>query len=157
MNTQARAFAGWFALILLGLGQSVAPAAAQQPTQAQASAIRQACRADYQANCAGVPTGGSAALACLQQNAANLSPPCQQALGAVGGGASSMAAPAPPHGQTSPHQMMQIMRAACGTDYRTYCHGVRPGGGAALACLRSHAPSLSQPCQRVLEAAQHRQ
>ena len=45
-------------------------ASAQQPTSAQASAIRSACRADYQANCAGVPTGGEAALACLQQNAA---------------------------------------------------------------------------------------
>ncbi len=33
------------------------PAFAQQPTSAQAGAIRSACRADCQANCAGVPTG----------------------------------------------------------------------------------------------------
>jgi hypothetical protein len=61
------------------------PAFAQPPTSAQASAIRAACRADYQANCAGVPTGGQAALACLEQNAARTSPGCQQALAAVGG------------------------------------------------------------------------
>ncbi|MEO8509478.1 MAG: hypothetical protein ABI593_17765, partial [Betaproteobacteria bacterium] len=68
------------------------PAFAQQPTSAQASAIRSACRADYQANCAGVPTGGQAALACLKQNAARTSSACQQALAAVGG---ATAAPAP--------------------------------------------------------------
>jgi hypothetical protein len=38
-----------------------APALAQQPTSAQAGAIRQACRDDYQAHCASVHTGGSAA------------------------------------------------------------------------------------------------
>ena len=63
-----------------------APVEAQQPTQAQASAIRQACRADYQSHCASVSPGGTAALQCLQQNAAALSAPCQQSLAAVGGG-----------------------------------------------------------------------
>lgn len=41
---------------------------AAQPTAAQQSAIRSACRGDFQANCAGVSPGGQAALACLQQN-----------------------------------------------------------------------------------------
>ncbi len=40
-----------------------APAAlAQQPSRAQIGAIRANCRADYQAHCASVPTGGLAAL-----------------------------------------------------------------------------------------------
>ena len=64
-----------------------------------ANAIRQACRADFQANCAGVPAGGQAALACLQQNAAKASPACQQALRAVSDAAAAApraaAAPAP--------------------------------------------------------------
>jgi len=60
------------------------PAQAQQPTQAQIATIRQTCRIDYQAHCATVPTGGAAALQCLQQNAQSLSAPCQQALGAIG-------------------------------------------------------------------------
>lgn len=75
-------------------------AAAQQPTQAQGSAIRAACRSDYRSHCATVPTGGPEALQCLQKNVASLSPPCQQAVNAVGGGAPAAspatAAPATP-------------------------------------------------------------
>ena len=41
------------------------PAPAQKPNQTQINAIRQACRSDYQTYCSSVPTGGSAALACL--------------------------------------------------------------------------------------------
>jgi hypothetical protein len=71
------------ALLLLGIAGG--PAAAQQPGQAQVSAIRAACRADYRANCASVQPGGPAALACLKKNLAALSPECQKAVGAVGG------------------------------------------------------------------------
>src|SRR5262245_58078055 len=83
-----------FSLLALALAVFNTSAAAQQPTPEQASAIRAACRNDYMANCAGVPTGGAAALECLRTHAANTSPACQQALSAVGGGAS--AAPAAP-------------------------------------------------------------
>src|SRR5262249_50747754 len=83
------------AALTLALGLVSATAEAQQPTPAQASAIRAACRADYEANCAGVPTGGMAALECLQAHAANVSPACQQALSAVRGGAPAPPAPAP--------------------------------------------------------------
>jgi hypothetical protein len=60
---------------------------AQQPSQAQINVVRQACRADYQTHCASVPTGGPAALGCLQQNAQSVSAPCQQALSAISGAA----------------------------------------------------------------------
>jgi hypothetical protein len=40
--------------------------AAKQPTDAQVSAIRSACRSDYPKVCAGVPTGGAPALQCLE-------------------------------------------------------------------------------------------
>jgi hypothetical protein len=60
-------------------------AIAQQPTQAQINAVRQSCRSDYMAHCSSVPPGGEASLACLQQNAAQASPQCQQALRAIGG------------------------------------------------------------------------
>ncbi|HEX4617721.1 MAG TPA: cysteine rich repeat-containing protein [Stellaceae bacterium] len=68
-----------------GSGQAVAqqPTQAGQSNQAQINAVRQACRSDYMAHCSSVPTGGSAALACLQQNMQSLSAPCQQAVGAV--------------------------------------------------------------------------
>ena len=68
---------------------------AQQPTPAQQSAIRDACRGDFMTNCSGVTPGGAAALACLQQNAARASPACQTALQAVAGPGPAPAAPAP--------------------------------------------------------------
>jgi len=150
------------ASVLIALG---VPALAQQPTQAQANAIRQACRADYQTHCSNVPTGGSAALSCLQQNASSLSPGCQTALGAVSHGSAAAAgaasappavAPAPgatPAPRLSPRQEVALMRRACGPDYRAYCRGVQPGGGRALACLQDHADALSHQCRSALTAA----
>lgn len=52
---------------------ALGPVSAQQPSQAQIGAIRQACRADYPVHCAGVPPGGAPALACLQKNVAGVS------------------------------------------------------------------------------------
>jgi len=153
-------------IFLSALGVALGgPALAQQPTQAQANAIRQACRADYQTHCSNVPTGGSAALSCLQQNASSLSRGCQTALGAVSHGGAAAAgatsappavAPAPgatPAPRLSPRQEVALMRRACGPDYRAYCRGVQPGGGRALACLQDHADSLSHQCRSALMAA----
>ena len=61
--------------------------AAKQPTSAQTSAIRSACRTDYPKVCAGVPTGGAPALQCLEKNKAKLSAACATAVGAASGGA----------------------------------------------------------------------
>ena len=131
------------------------PALAQQrPTQAQTNAIRQSCRSDYQAHCASVPTGGSAALSCLQENAASLSPACGRAVAAVGGGSESTApgGPAPSPQRGGAPGGTGGLRQACGMDYRTYCRGIRPGGGRAIACLKENAASLSPGCQEALES-----
>jgi hypothetical protein len=103
------------------------PAQAQQPTSAQASAIRQACRADYQAHCASVPTGGSAALACLQQNAASLSPGCQQALKSASGGG---AAATPQTSTARPAAAAPAVPSVAAAN--TWPHTVRGEGGTAL-------------------------
>lgn len=139
------------------------PAGAQQPTQAQQNAIRQSCRADYQANCASVPAGGMASLQCLQQHAANLSSSCGAAVGAVGGsagGAAAAQAAPPPRAQAaprmSPHEEMAVLRGACGADYRRVCRGVRPGGGQGMQCLKANFQSLSAGCRRVLSEASAR-
>jgi hypothetical protein len=139
------------------------PAWAQSPSQAQASAIRQACRADYQSHCASVPTGGSASLQCLQQNATALSTPCQQALAAIGGAAS----PSPPPTAQSPNTLaptastptsrraeITTLRTDCRADYRKFCATVQPGGGRALGCLQAHGAQLSRQCQSALLTAQ---
>jgi Cysteine rich repeat len=154
--------------VLISSG-SITPCVAQQPTQGQISAIRQACRADYQTYCASVPTGGSAALACLQQNAQSLSVPCQRAVGAVGGSAPSAqsqrpppapAAPQPaapaysaPPPPMSPRQEAMLLRRSCAGDYKTYCGDVPAGGGRIIECLRANGPSLSRQCRSALFSA----
>ena len=77
-------------LALLAGGVAWPEVGRAQPSQQEIGAIRAACRADYMQVCASVPTGGAAALRCLQQNASRLSPPCGRAVAAV----SSPAAPA---------------------------------------------------------------
>jgi len=137
------------------------PALAQQPTQAQANAIRQACRADYQTHCSNVPTGGSAALSCLQQNASSLSPGCQTALSAISKGnvtaqppvAGTPAPGTPPARPLTRQQEVSLMRQACQHDYRLFCSGVRPGAGRIVSCLRSNSGSLTPSCRSALLAA----
>jgi Cysteine rich repeat len=149
------------------------PALAQQLSQAQVAAIRQACRADYQAYCASVPTGGAAAFNCLKQNVANLSASCQHAVGAASGGAAASStanapataappaqpAPAAPTAAPamSPRQEAMLLRQACGFDFRRYCSGVPFGGGRVLACLQGNADRLSPRCGSALQAMRQSQ
>jgi hypothetical protein len=74
---------------------SLAPTAAQQPTQAQRDALRAACRSDFMADCASVQPGGKEALECLLRNEPKLSPPCRSAVNAIATPASGGVAPAP--------------------------------------------------------------
>ena len=140
-----------------------------KPSSAQVTAIRSACRNDYQQNCAGVPTGGAAALSCLEKNKANLSASCQKAVNAAGGGAKTPAAAgAPADAATAdpgaapaaapalvlrpmrPREVLFVLRSACGGDVRTLCGDVPPGGGRVIQCLAAQAPSLSPACADVL-------
>jgi hypothetical protein len=154
----------------------VRPAVAQQPSPEQISAIRSSCRADYQAHCASVQPGGPEALACLKKNIAALSPPCQKAVGSVGGApaqgssaaaptAPSAAAPAPTPAASAamgampaqppmpPRMRLAMLRQACAMDYRANCAGVPLGGGRAIGCLAANQSRLSPGCQRALLAA----
>jgi cysteine rich repeat protein len=147
--------------------KAAASTTAKKPTSAQAAAIRSACRSDYQKVCAGVPTGGSAALQCLEQNKSKVSAPCQQAVGAAGGGAATAAAggatPAAPATAAPaapapalvlrplrPREEIFVLRSACGGDVRSLCGGVEPGGGRIVQCLATKAASLSPACKEVL-------
>ena len=164
------------ALVPLALCSGIAELWAA-PTQAQQNAIRSSCQSDYSTYCASVPTGGSAALQCLEKNVASLSASCQQAVKAVSGGsataapagstapAATTAAPATTEPAASapapaakppvivvlkPGQEIAVMREACGADYRAHCADVRIIGGGALSCLVSHSASLSATCKSAL-------
>jgi hypothetical protein len=144
---------------------SAAPAAA--PSSAQVSAIRSACRSDYPKVCAGVPTGGAAALQCLENNRTKLSASCGKAVAAASGapaaapareGATAAAPGAAPAAAPTvivlrpmrPRDELFVLRSACGGDVRSVCGGVQPGGGRIVRCLAQNAGSLSPACKEVL-------
>jgi hypothetical protein len=142
---------------------------AKKPSSAQVAAIRSACRSDYQQNCAGVPTGGAAALSCLEKNKANLSANCQKAVSAAGGAASPAAGGAPADAATAspgaapadaapalvlrpmrPREVIFALRSGCGEDARALCGDVPPGGGRIMQCLAAKSALLSPACSNVL-------
>jgi hypothetical protein len=138
-----------------------AASSGKQPSRAQVSAIRTACRADYPNVCAGVPTGGAPALQCLENNKAKLSAGCQKAVAAATGAAAAPAvAGAPPAAAAAPpvlvlrpmlpREELFVLRSACGADVRALCGGVAPGGGRIIQCLAVRAESLSPECRGVL-------
>jgi hypothetical protein len=146
-----------------------AESAPKKPTSQQLGAIRASCRSDFISHCSGVQPGGSAALRCLQSNAAQLSAGCRSALATVAGGsgggsaapATSEAAPAAaapaaasarPMPQISPREALGILRI-CGPDTRVFCAGVPMGGGRLIRCLAANASSVSPSCQAALAAA----
>jgi hypothetical protein len=140
-----------------------ASAPAKKPSDAQVAAIRSACRSDYQKNCAGVPTGGAAALQCLEKNKSKLSGGCQQTVNAASGGeatpavaaaptteATSAAAPALVLRPMRAREELLVLRSACGGDVRALCGGVVRGGGRVMQCLATQAAALSPACKAVL-------
>jgi hypothetical protein len=147
--------------------KAAAGSPAAQPTSAQISAIRSACRSDYPKVCAGVPTGGAPALQCLEKNKAKLSAACGNAVAAAsGGGAAAPATAAAPAAAGAapdaaaptvivlrpmrPREELFVLRSACGADVRSICGGVAPGGGRILQCLATNAAQLSPACKDVL-------
>ncbi len=142
-----------------------AASAGKKPSQAQISAIKSNCRSDYPKVCAGVPTGGEAALECLDKNKARVSAACAKAVAAVGGAApaagpnvsggasAAAAAPAATVIVLRPLRLREelfVARSACGGDIRTLCGGVAPGGGRIAQCLASQAGAISPACREVL-------
>lgn len=45
------------------------------------------------------------------------------------------------------HAQQRTVLRACRADYHAFCSGVRPGGGQIAACLKQHAPELSNSCR----------
>ena len=150
---------------------AAAPTAPAQPTEAQKSAIRAACRSDFMANCSGVQPGGAAALQCLQSHSAKLSSACQSAVAAISGGGSAgsssgaagaaapaagaptaAVAPLGPIPPMRPREALGIL-ATCRAEHETLCGDVPLGGGRILTCLADHAQQLSLQCYEALSRA----
>jgi hypothetical protein len=126
------------------------------------AAVRAACRADFGVHCPGVRPGSSAALRCLQANAAALSPPCREAVIAIGEGraappagaaaAPPAVAPLGPIPPMRPRRALEIL-SFCGPEERVLCGNVPPGGGRILECLAENYARLSPECYGALARA----
>ena len=123
------------AMALSGLLTLATPSLAQQPTQAQISAIRSACRGDYMANCAGVPTGGQAALQCLQQHAGSVSAGCRNALAPL--------SEKPVHAQAAPPTRAAAPAAAAAPTSAAAAAGAQPQLTPPGASLVAQAAAAS--------------
>ena len=157
-------------IALLALAGACAPLAAQQLTDAQRSAIRSACRSDYQRVCANVPGGTKDSLQCLVQHSDQVSAACRDALAPAAASSATAAAAAPAAGSApaagaapaaapqaahplSPREEAMAVRSKCSGDFQKLCSGVQPGGGHAAACLRAHASELTPACSAALGSA----
>ena len=140
-----------------------AATASKRPPSAQVAAVRAACRSDFGVHCPGVKAGSSAALRCLQANAAALSPPCRNAVMAMGEGdapppTASTAPPPPTLAPLGPIPPMRPRKALevlsfCGAEQRTLCGNVPPGGGRIIECLAANYARLSPECYGALARA----
>ena len=147
-------------------GPATATGEGRKPSSPQVAAVRAACRSDFRVHCPGVKPGGSAALRCLQANAAALSPHCRNAVTAMGeGGVPEPAAsrepaagPPPAVAPIGPIPPMRPRRALevlsfCGPEHRMLCGNVPPGGGRILECLAENYARLSPECYGALARA----
>ena len=94
-----------------------------------AQGAEQACAADIQQYCAGVPQGEGKLAQCLRTNRQKLSPGCQAGMAKTAG-------------------LMKEVVQACEDDVHRYCAGAAPG--TTKECLRTNFRSLSFGCKREL-------
>ena len=142
-------------ILLAAPAAMVFPAVAQQPSPKQIATIRQACRSDFISHCSGVQPGGREALACLQNNAAQLSATCRSAISAAVPNRQPpqpvTAAPQPQQAQGPEQDQLAAVRRACTLDdFVSHCSWIAPNSPELLLCLRANASQLSASCQSVL-------
>jgi hypothetical protein len=155
------------------------PAPKSAETQdAALKAARQSCTLnDFMAHCSWIKPDNPELLLCLQSNAADLSPACQAAVQGSPSRPAQAPAPAPEKKAAAPAprktaaapaasalppasapaarptaEQAAAIRAACRADFMANCSGVKPGGAAALQCLKGNAARLSGACQSALAA-----
>jgi hypothetical protein len=141
------------AIAALALVAMCSPALAQQPTQAQISAIRSNCRSDFMSNCSGVRPGGADALRCLKDHMAQLSPGCHAAVSAVTPAAAPKVAeppagPAPTAAPAAPPEPAPAAAAAPTEPAAT------PPAAPAAQPSTATAPTAPAPSKRTRPAPQ---
>lgn len=129
---------------------SVTPggAAALQCLQQHASSLSAACQKAVAAIKAPAPATAKAKAPPAKTETA--AAPAKAAAPAETAAPAAPATPAKPATAASKKAQLAAVARACGADYRTHCHGIRPGTGAATDCLKRNAATLSPGCQHAL-------
>jgi hypothetical protein len=96
-----------------------------------------ACRADVEKLCAGIPVGDGRIAACLKANQEKVSPGCKAQLASVA-------------------RKVKEVGAVCEADIASYCPDVKPGQGRVLRCLAANAFSLTPECRQVVRSGQEK-
>ncbi len=96
-----------------------------------------ACKADVEKLCAGIPAGGGRVLSCLKANEAQVTPACKEQIAGI-------------------VQKVKEVGAACEGDVQQFCADAPKGGGATLRCLAWNGPKLSLGCQQVIQRVQEK-
>jgi hypothetical protein len=96
-----------------------------------------ACRADVEKLCAGIPSGGGRTAACLKANADRVSPACKAQLASVA-------------------QKVKEVGEVCEGDVASYCADVKQGQGNVVRCLGANFYSLTPACQDVVRGAREK-
>jgi len=99
-----------------------------------AARAQDACQADVEKLCQGIPPGGGRLLSCLKANEAKVSPGCKQAIAAV-------------------VKKAKAIGKACEGDVQQFCASTPAGGGAVLKCLASNSANLSAECKPIVDKA----
>ncbi len=104
---------------------------------AGAARAQDACQADVEKFCQGIPPGGGRLLSCLKANEAKVSPGCKKQVKTI-------------------IQNVKAIGAACEGDVQQFCATVKPGQGAVLKCLASNEASLSAQCKPIVDRAREK-
>ena len=96
-----------------------------------------ACKADIDKLCQGIPPGGGRIAACHKANEAKVSQPCKAQIASV-------------------KKAVKEVGKACEDDVRSFCADVKPGKGAVLKCLAANQSSLQPQCQEIVQGAQEK-
>ncbi len=137
---------------------------------------------DFMSHCSWIAPSNPELVLCLRANTGDLSPACQNVVRATPATATPAAAaappmtappvpappaaaavapaappaPPPPRAAAAPTQpnpkQISAIRAACRSDFISYCSGVQPGSRDALVCLERNKAGASQACQTALAA-----
>jgi len=123
---------------VIALAAALAVSLTVMATQARAEEKKGPCQEDAAKLCPDLKPGAGNFQRCLKEHAAELSPACKKRLSHLKAG-------------------MSQWQEACGSDLKSLCAGIKPGGGRIIHCLQQHNDKLAPDCKAELEKIKSRE